>query len=109
MQVGAVEMHGSPSDPVAVQYLLPCPRGQLIGPQSPVGHVTSHAHALGQLTRPHEPLAVQSIVHRPLQVTSMHAPTAVQLMLQVDPVLHVMSPHAPIEPHVIWQVIPEGH
>ena len=70
-------------------------------PQSPLAHVTSHAHAPLQLIVPHAPAAVQLIEHRcPLaQWISPHAPVLSQVTTHWYPDGQVMS--APLEPSTV--------
>jgi hypothetical protein len=127
-------MHGSPSAWLAVQYLLPIARGQLIPPHAvPVAQLTSQAHAFGQWTLLHAASVVQSIVQRPWsslpqttsphalapvqvmwqlgpsQVRSRHAESDVQVIVHTDPGSHVTSPHGAEPVHVISQLTPGGH
>ncbi len=64
------------------------PVGHVFAPQSPVGHVTEHEHAVEQSIVPH--------AFEPLHLT-LHASGP-----------HVMSPHAPVPVHVMSHLKPAG-
>lgn len=89
MQFDGDDSHSWPSLPLAVQYRLPV-LGQLIVPQSPAGHVTSHAHEL-------------------LHVTAPHALPEAHAIVQIESLLHVMSPQAPAVAQSIVHATPDGH
>lgn len=91
-------------EPSVVHAVLPR-IGQLLVPQPPDSHVTSHAHALLHSTSLHADAPLQSTMHRPVPllpqaIVPAHAPGALHSTLQFA-LPQWMSLHAPMALHPI--------
>jgi hypothetical protein len=99
------------SEPLPVQKPLPPPwdRGQLMVPQSPAEHETSHAHEFGHATLPHALVVEHVTSHAPVpHVMLPHAPGSLQCTEHELAAVQSTLPHGPPESQWIEQSKPDG-